>query len=60
MKVGDLVEVIKSPYSHIKKYTRATIVEIRENHLGRGKHLYVLDLSHKNFWKHEIRPVILL
>ena len=58
IKVGDSVVLVKSPYLAVRKGTISKVTEIRKNHFGNGKHLYVLGkLSHKNYWEHELEKV---
>ena len=54
--VGDMVEVVRSPYRSVAHGTVAKVQHIRRDHLREGVHLYVLEgLPHRNFWGHEIR-----
>lgn len=57
-QVGNLVEIVKSPYESVKPGTQAIIEKIRYNHGRTGDHLYILaGLSHQAFWASEIRKV---
>ena len=54
--VGDRVTVIKSPYFSVKPGSVSVVTEVRQNHFGKGKHLYVLgEFPNRAFRRYEIR-----
>lgn len=56
IKVGDMVKVIKSPYSSVSKGDVSRVAEIRTD--GRTLPLYTLsDLPNKNFYLFEIELI---
>jgi len=56
VRVGNVVIVIKSPYSSVGVGTVSVIKRIRYDHFGPGAHLYELaGIEHNLFRAHEIK-----